>query len=126
MHQVPSETQPEEKKKKKKKNKKKNQDIKEGTNADQIVTAREDKNRSTSDSEQKQTDAKSSKVRNFSNGLVIEELAMGKPDGERASPGKQVSFKVDDVLPMGCWLEWLGLWSARTRSAIRTTSLAPT
>ncbi|XP_024019939.1 peptidyl-prolyl cis-trans isomerase FKBP53 [Morus notabilis] len=93
MRQVPSETQPEEKKKKKKKNQKKNQDIKEGTTADQTVTAQEDKNRSTSDSEQKQTDAKSSKVRTFSNGLVIEELAMGKPDGERASPGKQVSVR---------------------------------
>lgn len=92
IEQVPGESQPEEEKKKKKKNKKKIQDNEEGTNGDQTVTAREDKNKSTSDSEPKQTDAKSSKVRTFPNGLVIEELAMGKPDGKRASPGKEVSF----------------------------------
>ncbi|KAL6007971.1 hypothetical protein ACLOJK_033476 [Asimina triloba] len=32
-----------------------------------------------------------SKARTFSNGLVIEEISMGKPDGKRASPGNRVS-----------------------------------
>ncbi|XP_020110465.1 peptidyl-prolyl cis-trans isomerase FKBP53 [Ananas comosus] len=31
------------------------------------------------------------KARTFSNGLIIEELSMGKPDGKRASPGNKVS-----------------------------------
>ncbi|XP_062089482.1 peptidyl-prolyl cis-trans isomerase FKBP15-3-like [Humulus lupulus] len=39
----------------------------------------------------KQTNAKSSKVRTFANGLVIEELSMDKPDGKKAQPGKKVS-----------------------------------
>lgn len=30
------------------------------------------------------------KKRSFANGLVIEELAMGKPDGKRATKGKKV------------------------------------
>lgn len=32
------------------------------------------------------------KTRTFGNGLIIEELSMGKPDGKRASPGNKVSF----------------------------------
>lgn len=40
---------------------------------------------------QEKKEAKSLQVRTFPNGLVIEELAMGKPDGKRASPGKKVS-----------------------------------
>ena len=35
--------------------------------------------------------SKSLQVRTFPNGLVIEELAMGRPDGKRASPGKKVN-----------------------------------
>nr|CAD1825085.1 unnamed protein product [Ananas comosus var. bracteatus] len=31
------------------------------------------------------------KARTFSNGLIIEDLSMGKPDGKRASPGNKVS-----------------------------------
>lgn len=34
--------------------------------------------------------AKPSQVRTYPNGLVIEELSMGKPDGKRASGGKKV------------------------------------
>lgn len=41
---------------------------------------------------QEKEDAKSLQVRTFPNGLVIEELVMGKPDGKRASPGKKVKF----------------------------------
>ena len=35
---------------------------------------------------------KSLQVRSFPNGLVIEELAMGKPDGKKATPGRKVNF----------------------------------
>ncbi|KAK4837459.1 hypothetical protein QYF36_005682 [Acer negundo] len=86
---VPSETQPE---KKKKKNKKKKAQESEGQKKeDQTASAVGVKNGSAPSSEQPmQTSAKSS-VRTFPNGLVIEEVAMGKPDGKRASPGKQVS-----------------------------------
>ncbi|KAG5234469.1 peptidyl-prolyl cis-trans isomerase FKBP [Salix suchowensis] len=63
-------------KKKKKKKKKKTQDS-GATTKDQAVSA-------------VGGEAKSS-LETFSNGLVIEELAMGKPDGKRASPGSQVN-----------------------------------
>ncbi|KAJ6889314.1 hypothetical protein NC652_030178 [Populus alba x Populus x berolinensis] len=78
------------KKKKKNKKKKKTQDIGATTN-DQAVSAVGGEAKSSLESEDKQSTAKSSQVRTFSNGLVIEELAMGKPDGKRASPGSQVS-----------------------------------
>lgn len=78
--------QKEKKNKKKKKNKKGSQDNEGETKADQTV------------SEQKQTEGKSSKVRTFANGLVVEELAMGKPDGKRALPGKQVSINVNHII----------------------------
>ncbi|XP_062108967.1 peptidyl-prolyl cis-trans isomerase FKBP53-like [Humulus lupulus] len=77
-------------KKKRKKNKKKSQDNEGETNVNQTVSAKEAQNVSTLDSD-KQTNAKSSKVRPFANGLVVEELSMGKPDGKKAQPGKQVS-----------------------------------
>ncbi|KAI9384926.1 hypothetical protein POPTR_012G129200v4 [Populus trichocarpa] len=78
------------KKKKKNKKKKKTQDSGATTN-DQAVSAAGGEAKSSLESEDKQSTAKSSQVRTFSNGLVIEELAMGKPDGKRASPGSQVS-----------------------------------
>ncbi|KAK1576004.1 hypothetical protein Q3G72_010051 [Acer saccharum] len=85
---VPSENQPE---KKKKKNKKKKAQESEGQKReDQTAPAVGVKNGSAPSSEPMQTSAKST-VRTFPNGLVIEEVAMGKPDGKRASPGKQVS-----------------------------------
>ena len=85
---VPSETQPE---KKKKKNKKKKAQESEGQKKeDQTASVVGVKNGSAPSSEPMQTSAKST-VRTFPNGLVIEELAMGKPDGKRASPGKQVT-----------------------------------
>ncbi|KAL9669864.1 hypothetical protein QQ045_007414 [Rhodiola kirilowii] len=40
---------------------------------------------------EKETEEKNTQVREFPNGLVIEEIKMGKPDGKRASPGKRVS-----------------------------------
>lgn len=36
--------------------------------------------------------AKPSQVRTFPNGLVIEKLAMGIPDGKKAAPGKKVHY----------------------------------
>ncbi|KAL3647435.1 Peptidyl-prolyl cis-trans isomerase fkbp53 [Castilleja foliolosa] len=38
-------------------------------------------------------ESKSMKMRRFSNGLVIEELVMGKPHGKRASRGRRVSVR---------------------------------
>ncbi|WRX19393.1 FKBP-type peptidyl-prolyl cis-trans isomerase domain - like 10, partial [Theobroma cacao] len=78
-----------EKKKKKKKKKKSAQENQVDANA--AVSQSGDKDTSTLKSEEKQTAGKCSQVRTFPNGLVIEELAMGKPDGKRASRGKQVS-----------------------------------
>ncbi|GMI75491.1 FK506 BINDING PROTEIN 53 [Hibiscus trionum] len=79
-----------EKKKKKKKNKKKT------TQEDQVaanasVSQSGDKGTSASKSVEKQAASKSSQARTFPNGLVVQELEMGKPDGKRASRGKQVS-----------------------------------
>lgn len=82
MDSVPTENHREEKKKNKKKNKKKAQESEEKTNVDQTVANME------------KTNGKSSKVRTFPNGLVIEEVAMGRPDGKRADRGKKVSPQV--------------------------------
>lgn len=41
------------------------------------------------------------KTRAFSNGLVVEELAMGKPDGQKAAPGKKVSVNYIGKLKNG-------------------------
>lgn len=76
--------------KKKKKKKKKTQDS-GTTTKEQAVSAVGGEAKSLLDSDDKQSTTKSSQARTFSNGLVIEELSMGKPDGKRASPGSQVS-----------------------------------
>lgn len=57
-------------------------------NAEENLT---DKNESVLEKQEK-GEAKSLQVRSFPNGLVIEELVMGKPDGKRASPGKKVKL----------------------------------
>lgn len=80
-----SENQPE--KKKKKKNKKL-----QGA-GDQSGTTKMEKSASTLSEE------KPSQVRTFPNGLVVEELEMGKPDGKRAAPGKQVNI-CNSLFPM--------------------------
>lgn len=41
--------------------------------------------------QEKTPEAKPSQVRTFPNGLVIEEIQMGKPNGKRADSGKKVS-----------------------------------
>jgi len=80
------------KKKKKKKKKKKTQDS--GTTKEQAVSAVGGEAKSLLNSDDKQSTTKSSQARTFSNGLVIEELSMGKPDGKRASPGSQVALRL--------------------------------
>lgn len=80
-----------EKKKKKKKNKTKESEG-EAT-ANQIAKTVENQKLSASEKKgKKQAEAKPSQVRTFPNGLVIEELSMGKPDGKRAAPGKKVDI----------------------------------
>ncbi|KAI3705932.1 hypothetical protein L1987_76181 [Smallanthus sonchifolius] len=39
------------------------------------------------------TEAKSTQVRTFPNGLIVEEIQMGKPNGKRADSGKKVSMR---------------------------------
>lgn len=83
-------------KKNKKKKKKKTKESDEGVvSANQIATTVENQNLSTlkkkGKEEAEETEAKPSQVRTFPNGLVIEELSMGKPNGKRAAPGKKVS-----------------------------------
>ncbi|XP_061366159.1 peptidyl-prolyl cis-trans isomerase FKBP53 [Gastrolobium bilobum] len=82
-----------EKKNKKKKKKKTNESVEVAT-VNEIDPTVENQNLSTSERKgKKQTEAKPSQVRTFPNGLVIEELFMGKPDGKRATLGKKVSVK---------------------------------
>ncbi|KAL2920529.1 Peptidyl-prolyl cis-trans isomerase FKBP53 [Bienertia sinuspersici] len=76
------------KKKKKKKGKKEKDD--ELANVKQDATT-EDKPISKTDKEAKESNAKSAKVRTYPNGLVVEEIGMGKPNGKRASRGSKVS-----------------------------------
>ncbi|KAI5670192.1 hypothetical protein M9H77_10556 [Catharanthus roseus] len=76
-----------EKEKEKKKKKKKKQE--NSSNAENSAT---DKSVSTIEAEEK-AEAKPFQVRSFPNGLVIEELSMGKPDGKKAAPGKKVSVR---------------------------------
>lgn len=78
-----------EKKKKKKKKKSKTQESSGDASKGETVTS--NTNGSAVALEEKKDKLKSSQVRTFPNGLVIEEVAMGKPDGKRASPGNKVS-----------------------------------
>ncbi|XP_073306176.1 peptidyl-prolyl cis-trans isomerase FKBP53 isoform X2 [Primulina huaijiensis] len=78
--------------KKKKKEKKKKKQSKEGESAvsvkvDQTLT----NGKGSSMGKEEKEKSKSSQVRTFPNGLAIEEVSMGKPNGKRASPGTKVS-----------------------------------
>ncbi|XP_042036099.1 peptidyl-prolyl cis-trans isomerase FKBP53-like [Salvia splendens] len=78
-----------EKKKEKKKNKKnKLQENAQTPSAEKKVA---EKNETDVEKQEKGGASKSLQVRTYPNGLVTEEVAMGKPDGRRASPGKKVS-----------------------------------
>ncbi|KAF8413049.1 hypothetical protein HHK36_001024 [Tetracentron sinense] len=89
---VADENRSEEKKKKKKKKKKsKTQESEGNANMEGSVSGMERRNGSTIEMKDKKAETKPSQVRTFPNGLVIEELAMGKPDGKKASLGEKVS-----------------------------------
>ncbi|THU57833.1 hypothetical protein C4D60_Mb03t07730 [Musa balbisiana] len=68
------------KKKKKKKTKKDKSHDKDSTSKEESLNPLEAEHK-----------AEPQKTRTFSNGLRIEELSMGKPDGKKASPGSRVS-----------------------------------
>ncbi|KAG5616729.1 hypothetical protein H5410_016553 [Solanum commersonii] len=76
-----------EKKKKKKKNKKNQQD------GEAVTEVEKDKKNESHEVQEENAGTKPSHARTFGNGLVIEELAMGKPDGKKASPGKKVGVR---------------------------------
>ncbi|KAI3508197.1 hypothetical protein L1887_23202 [Cichorium endivia] len=92
---------PETEVKKSKKKKKKDKKAKEegGDNNKNEVTNQEQtpgkKEKSTPGSKVKEsaTETKPSQIRTFPNGLVIEEIQMGKPNGKRADPGKKISMR---------------------------------
>ncbi|KAL5747007.1 hypothetical protein ACOSP7_023997 [Xanthoceras sorbifolium] len=79
-----NENQPEEKKKKKKKKRKIQEDGKD-INTETPILSTDEKNRS--------ADIKQSQLRTLSDGLVIEELETGKPDGKVAVSGKKISIR---------------------------------
>lgn len=80
-------------KKNKKKKKKKTKEPEGAAAVDQITSSAEKQNLLITSEKKgkKQTETKASQVRTFPNGLVIEEVLMGKPDGKRAAPGKKVT-----------------------------------
>ncbi|CAK8539271.1 unnamed protein product [Lathyrus sativus] len=81
-------------KKNKKKKKKKNKETEGVATGKEIAISVENQKLSTSEEKGKgQTEAKPSNVRTYANGLVIEDISMGKPDGKRAELGKKVSVK---------------------------------
>ncbi|OVA07685.1 Peptidyl-prolyl cis-trans isomerase [Macleaya cordata] len=84
---VTDEGHSEKKKKKKKKKKSKAQESDENAKKDDV-----EKKELTVENKDKEK-VKPSKVRTFGNGLVIEDVKMGKPDGKRASPGNTVTVK---------------------------------
>lgn len=74
----------------KKTKKKKNNSSEEATVKSKAITSSVEKPKSDSISEGKQVNTKSSNVRTYPNGLIVEELGMGKPNAKKASPGDQV------------------------------------
>ncbi|KAK9103572.1 hypothetical protein Sjap_020826 [Stephania japonica] len=72
----------------KKKKKKKKSKAQKGANVGDVVETPKD---SIENKEKKAESKRSPQVRSFSNGLVVEELKMGKADGKKASPGSKVS-----------------------------------
>ncbi|KAH0688078.1 hypothetical protein KY289_018915 [Solanum tuberosum] len=85
--QKPTNEKDTEKKKKKKKNKKNQQD------GEAVTEVEKDKKNESHEVQEENAGTKPSHARTFGNGLVIEELAMGKPDGKKASPGKKVGVR---------------------------------
>ncbi|KAF9599123.1 hypothetical protein IFM89_035402, partial [Coptis chinensis] len=58
--------------------------------SDKSATADEANKGSVVEIEDKKAELKATQARNYPNGLVVEEIKMGKPDGKKASPGKTV------------------------------------
>lgn len=82
-------------KKNKKKNKKKTKEAEGKAAKNEIATTVESQKLSTSEKKEKEpTEAKPSNVRTYPNGLVIEDISMGKPDGKRADLGKKVTHYI--------------------------------
>ncbi|CAH2077990.1 unnamed protein product [Thlaspi arvense] len=77
---------------KKNKNKKKNNSSEEATVETKTNSSKAEKSKSGS-IERNQEDSKASQERTYPNGLIVEELGMGKPNGKKAAPGKQVSVR---------------------------------
>lgn len=77
-------------KKRQKKNKTKEKGV--NMNAQLPVSSVEELDRSIMESDDKDAEAEASRVRNLSNGLVIQELEVGKPNGKIASTGKKVTI----------------------------------
>ncbi|KAA0067690.1 peptidyl-prolyl cis-trans isomerase FKBP53 [Cucumis melo var. makuwa] len=89
---VDGENHKEDKQKKKTKKKgKKSKEAEAGSKSDELTKTAGDRIESALGSKEKEKESKPSRVRTFANGLVIEDVAMGKPDGKRASPGNMVS-----------------------------------
>ncbi|KAK9665628.1 hypothetical protein RND81_14G124700 [Saponaria officinalis] len=89
-------------KKKKKKNKKKSKIEKDETVADvEQNFAEEDKKISKAVTETKQAKDTPAKLKTFANGLIIEDLVMGKPNAKTASRGKKVSVRYIGKLKKG-------------------------
>ncbi|KAL2939893.1 Peptidyl-prolyl cis-trans isomerase FKBP53, partial [Bienertia sinuspersici] len=78
------------KKKKKKKRKGKKEKNDELDNVKQDAST-EDKTISKIDKEAKESNAKTAKVRTYPNGMVVEKIGMGKPNGKRASCGSKAT-----------------------------------
>ncbi|KAL6965012.1 peptidylprolyl isomerase [Sarracenia purpurea var. burkii] len=90
-NQVANGYQPENVKAKKKK-KNKVRENKGNLDADISSLAVEESNGSIMRFENNNSEAKSCRARTLSNGLIIEELETGKPDGKLAAPGKKVKI----------------------------------
>ena len=78
-------------KKKKKKKKSKAKENGEAINSDTPLLSVEENNTSSVGIESKNSEAKTSHVRTLQNGLIVEELELGKPDGKVAVSGKRVT-----------------------------------
>ncbi|KAF5946395.1 hypothetical protein HYC85_016623 [Camellia sinensis] len=103
-NQVADGDQSVDKKTKKKKKKSKIQESEGNMNKDAPSLTTEEKNDSIMGFEDKNVEAKSSQARTLSNGLVIEELEMGNPDGKIAALGKKASEYMLSIVSYFVWL----------------------
>ncbi|KAH0469868.1 hypothetical protein IEQ34_001426 [Dendrobium chrysotoxum] len=83
--------------KKKKKNKKKNKD----SDIKHEELAKEKADLAVNGVDELKKGSQAIKTRTFPNGLIVEEVSMGKPDGKKASPGKKVSVRYIGKLKSG-------------------------